>query len=147
MRASYIVLNKILNFYQLCFSCVSVFHILFGLGNLFKLPPLYDPSNFFVNGKPGTGSTEVEKLVEFLFGLWYTGSIAGVLLTFFSGSSAAFQGALFCPLYYHFTVSIAAFLYFDKYKISNPGKVSGTLTGVVHAVLAGMFAYVCHNNT
>ena len=138
---------KMVDLSSIFLFCVSGFHIHIGFGNLFKLPPLYDPSNFLVNGKPGTGSTEIEKLLEFIFGLWYTGSIAGVLLTFFSGSSAAFQGALFCPLYYHFTVSIAAFLYFDKYKISNPGKVSGTLTGVVHAVLAGMFAYVCHNNT
>ena len=134
------------DFYQMCLGCVSGFHILFGLGNLFKLPPLYDPSNFLVNGKPGTGSTEIEKLLQFVFGLWYTGSIAGVLLTFFisTGSSAAFHGALICPLYYHFTVSIAAFLYFDKYKICNPEKLSGTLTGVVHAVLAGMFAYILH---
>ena len=133
-----------MDLYQICLCCVSGFHILFGLGNLFKLPPLYDPSNFFVNGKPGTGSTEVEKLVEFLFGLWYTGSIAGVLLAFFAGSSPALRGALICPLYYHVTVSIACILYFDKYKISNPRKLSGTLTGVFHAVLAGMFAYVLY---
>eukprot|EP00090_Calanus_glacialis_P047428 TRINITY_DN9843_c1_g1_i1.p1 TRINITY_DN9843_c1_g1~~TRINITY_DN9843_c1_g1_i1.p1 ORF type:complete len:148 (-),score=18.83 TRINITY_DN9843_c1_g1_i1:14-427(-) len=128
--------------YQICLCCVSGFHILFGLGNLFKLPPLYDPSNFFVNGKPGTGSTEVEKLVEFLFGLWYTGSITGVLLMFFWGSLDALCGALICPIYYHCMVSISSFLYFDKYKIPNPAKFTGSSIGIIHAVLASMLSYV-----
>ena len=120
--------------------CVSGFHIYIGLGSLCNL----FAASWLVNGKPGTGSTEIEKLLGFVFGLWYTGSIAGVLLTFFAGSSAALRGALICPLYYHVTVSIVCFLYFDKYKISNPAKLSGTLTGVFHAVLACMFAYVLY---
>ena len=131
------------DFYQICLCFVSGFNILFGLGNLLKLPPLYDPSNFLVNGKPGSGSTEIEKLLELTFGLWYTGSIDCVLLTFFifAGSSTALHGALICPLYYHYMLSIAAFLFFDKQKICNPAQIIGTSTGVVHAILAGMFAY------
>ena len=101
---------KMVELSSIFLCCVSGFHIHIGLGNLFKLPPLYDPSNFLVNGKPGTGSTEIEKFLEFVFGLWYTGSIAGVLLMFFCGSSAALCGALICPLYYHSMLSIAAFL-------------------------------------
>jgi hypothetical protein len=124
--------------------CVSSFHIHIGLGNLFKLPPLYDffAPSWLVNGKPGTGSTEIEKLLGFVFGLWYTGSIAGVLLMFFCGSSAALCGALICPLYYHITVTITAFLYFDKYKIPNPAKFSGLSIALIHAVVSIMFAYV-----
>jgi len=95
-----------------------------------------------VNGKPGTGGTEIEKLLEFVFGLWYTGSITGVLLAYFSGSSLALCGALVCPLYYHTTVSIAALLFFDKYKICNKRKASGTVVGLFHAVMAGMFGYI-----
>jgi hypothetical protein len=113
--------------------CVSVFHI---------SVPFYDPAAWYVNGKPGTGSTEIEKLLRFVFFLWYTGSIAGVLLMFFLGSSDAFCGALICPLYYHIMVSIGAFLYFDKYKIPNPAKYNGSSVCVIHAVLASMFAYV-----
>ena len=105
-----------MDLYNVCLCGLSGFHILFGLGNLFKLTPLYDPSNFLVNGKPGTGSTEIEKLLEFVFGLWYTGSNTGVLLSSFRGSETM-KGALVCPLDYHFTCSIAAFLFFDKYKM------------------------------
>ena len=131
------------DFYLISLCLVSGFHLLFGLGNIFKFPP-YDPANFLVNGKPGTGATEIEKLLEFVFGLWYTGSITGVLLAFFSGSSPALCGALVCPLYYHTTVSIAALLFFDKYKICNKRKASGTVVGLFHAVMAVMFGYILY---
>ena len=122
--------------------CVSGFHIYIGLGSLCNL----SPASLLVNGKPGTGSTEIEKLLGFVFGLWYTGSIAGVLLMFFWGSYAALRGALICPIYYHCMVAITAVLYFDKYKIPNPAKFSGSSIGVIHAVLASMFAYVFYNS-
>ena len=127
--------------YDICFYSVSAFHLLFGLGNLLKMPPLYDPANFLVLGKPGTGSTEIERLVEFIFGLWYTGSITGVLLTNHWGAEAL-RGALICPLYYHATVAVAAFLFFDKFKICNPAKASGAVVGVFHSLMASMFAYI-----
>eukprot|EP00092_Neocalanus_flemingeri_P059477 GFUD01071098.1.p1 GENE.GFUD01071098.1~~GFUD01071098.1.p1 ORF type:complete len:136 (-),score=27.42 GFUD01071098.1:28-435(-) len=127
--------------YTVSLGCVSGFHLLFGLGNLFKFPP-YDPANFLVSGKPGTGATEIEKLLEFVFGLWYTGSITGVLLAFFYGSSDCLRGSLVCPLFYHATVSIAALIFFDKYKICNKKKASGTVVGLFHAVMASMFGYV-----
>ena len=93
----FVINKKMVDFYQICLCCVSGFHIVFDLGNLFKLPPLYDFSNFLVNGKPGTGSTQIENVFEFIFGLWYTGSIAWLFLTFFisAGSSAALHGSLF----------------------------------------------------
>ena len=69
-----------MDLYNVCLCSVLEFQILFGLGNLFKLPPLYDPLNFLVNGKPATGSNEIEKLLEFVLDLWYTGSIADVLI-------------------------------------------------------------------
>ena len=127
--------------YNICLYSVSAVHILFGLGNLFKLPPLYDPSNLLVLGKPGTGSTEIEKLLEFIFGLWYTGSISGVLLSNHWGPEAL-RGALICPLFYHGTAAIAAFLFFDKLKITNPAKASGAVHGAFHSLMAAMFAYI-----
>ena len=127
--------------YHICLYSVSAFHILFGLGNLLKLPPLYDPSTWLVVGKPGTGATEIEKLLEFIFGLWYTGSITGVLLAK-NWAPEALRGALICPLYYHATVAIVAFLFLDKFKICNPVKSSGVVAGVMHTVMAGMLAYI-----
>ena len=127
--------------YNICLFLVSAFHILAGVGNLFKMPPLYDSSNFLVHGKPGTGSTEIEKLLEFIFGLWYTGSISGVLLSNYWGLEAL-RGALKCPLYYHATLAIAAFLFFDKFKICNPAKTSGTVVGVIHSLLASIFVCI-----
>ena len=129
--------------YYIGLFIVSSFHILVGLGNLFKLPPLYDSSNILVNEKPGAGSTEVEKLLELITGSWYTASIIAVFLSAFWGPTAI-MGALAGPLVYHVTFAIAAFLCFDKYKIPNQAKVTGTSAGVTHAVLAGITAYVLY---
>ena len=81
------------DFYLITLCALALVHVPFGLGNLFKVGYYY-PAAWLVNGKPGTGSAEIEKLLEFVFGLWYTGSITGVLLAYFSGSSAGLQGAL-----------------------------------------------------
>ena len=77
--------------FTLCSLCII--HFPFGLGNLFKAGYYY-PATWLVDGKPGTGAKEIEKLLEFVFGFWYTGSIIGVLLVYFFSTSAAVQGAL-----------------------------------------------------
>ena len=83
--------------YKVALSIVSLAHVLFGLGNLLKIPP-YDPASFMVDGRPGTGATPLEKLLEAVFAGWYLSSIMGVLLNYFTGSSRTLKAALFCPI-------------------------------------------------
>merc|ERR1712079_306414 len=87
------------SFYSVALILVSSAHILFGLGNLLKVPP-YKPSSFLVEGKPGTGATPIEKLLEAVFAGWYLSSILGVILAYFF-SSQSLKFTLICPMLYH----------------------------------------------
>merc|ERR1712110_778744 len=74
--------------YSASLFIVSAAHILFSVGNLLKIPP-YNPAAFLVNGKPGSGDTGIEKLLEAVFAGWYLSSIVGVLLAYnFSNRSS-----------------------------------------------------------
>ena len=128
-----------LYFLTLCSLCIV--HFPFGLGNLMKAGYYY-PATWLVDGKPGTGETGIERLLEFVFGLWYTGSITGVLITYFFSTPAAVQGALISPLFYHVTVAMVAFLLFDKNKICNRARTSGTKIGCMHVLFSAMCAYL-----
>ena len=128
--------------FAICLLLLSIIHLVFGFGNLFQCGPLYNVSWCMVNGRPSTGETGVERLLEIVFGLWYTGSIVGALLAYFFGSTAAMQGALVSPIFYHVFICIAAALYFDKYKICNPVERSGRRTAVKHAWLGGMCVFI-----
>ena len=46
-----------------------------------QIPP-YNPAAFLVAGKPGSGDTGIEKLLEAVFAGWYLSSIVGVLLAY-----------------------------------------------------------------
>ena len=118
---------------------------IFTVRHVFKLPPINDfSSNFLVHGNPGTGTTDIEKLIEHILGLWYSGSITGVLLSITWGPDALW-GALICPIYYHAMLAVVALLFFDKYKLCNPAKTSGVHVAVIHSLLASMFAYILYN--
>merc|ERR1712223_448074 len=104
-------------FYSIALVLVSTAHILFGLGNLLKVPP-YKPSSFIVNGQPGTGESPIEKLLEAVFAGWYISSILGVLMAyFFSAQSLKFT--LICPLFYHVMSTYTATFYIEDWGVCN----------------------------
>ena len=69
------------SFYSVALFIVTTAHLALGLGNIFKVPP-YKPSSWLVAGKPGTGETGIEKLLEAIMGGWYTVSILTVILAY-----------------------------------------------------------------
>ena len=127
--------------YNVSLGIVSAAHLLFGLGNLFKVPP-YDPASFMVAGKPGTGDTPMEKLLEAVFGGWYTSSIIGVLLAYFSGSSSTLRSTLVCPLIYHIMSSCVAVLFLEKWNVCNKAKTSAAMIGGFHSLMSLLFGYL-----
>ena len=69
------------SYYSVALFIVTTGHLALGLGNVFKVPP-YKPSAFLVAGKPGTGETGIEKLMEAIMGGWYTISILTVIIAY-----------------------------------------------------------------
>ena len=130
-----------LSLYSVSLVVVSVAHILFGLGNLLKVPP-YDPASFMVAGRPGKGDTPMEKLLEAVFGGWYTSSIIGVLLAYFFGSTSMLSSTLVCPLIYHLMSSCVALLFLEKWKVCNNAKTTAGKIGGFHVIMSTLFGYL-----
>ena len=100
-------------FYSVALVLVSTAHLLFGLGNLLKVPP-YKPSSFIVNGQPGTGESPIEKLLEAVLAGWYISSILGVILAYFF-STESLKFTLLCPLIYHVMSTYTATYYIEDW--------------------------------
>ena len=66
-------MEKIL-FYPLTFV-----HCTIGIGLLFKIPGLYRADNFIVNGKPGDGTDDFEKIATTAFGACYFAQLIGIV--------------------------------------------------------------------
>jgi len=119
----------------LSLGALVVFHLAFGLGNLLKVSPPYDPSaNLVGNGIPGTGETPIEKLLEGVFACWYLSSIAAVLLTLKLGGVHSQRAALFCPLLYH--AFVALYVGFSSTQMFNPAILTNGMVGVMHGIFA-----------
>ena len=97
---------------------------------------MYLVDTWMVDGKPGTGNTPVEKLFSLIFALWHLASILPVMLTYISGSTTGKRVAILAPLFYHVSLSIHSFLFFDSMKVCNPLRTSANFAGVAHAVLS-----------
>jgi len=90
---------------RISLGILIVFHLVIGIGQLFKVSPPYDPAvNLIGEGTPGKGETPIEILLAGVFGCWYLSSIAGVLLTLKLGSVESQKASLLCPLLYHAAV-------------------------------------------
>ena len=69
-------------------------------------------ATFLVNGKPSTGESPLEKLLDVVFACWKLGSILAVLLAFFT-SPASQKLTLVCPLVYHFILTYTSVFYLE----------------------------------
>ena len=127
--------------YTVCLLTTSAAHLLFGFGNLFKIPP-YNPSAFLVEGNPGTGDSPLEKLLEAVFAGWYLSSILGVLLAYFLAESKTMRFTLICPLLYHIMSTYMACIHLDSWGVCNPKVQSHRMIASFHAVMTLMFGYL-----
>ena len=96
---------------------------------------IYNVDAWMVDGKPGTGSTPVEKMLALIFALWYLASILPVILMYFSGSRIGLQVAILGPLFYHLMISVNGFLFLESFAVCNPAVTTSNRIGVIHAIL------------
>ena len=127
--------------FSLALLTVSLGHTLFGLANLFKIFP-YSPDWFLVSGQPGTGATPVEKLLEAVFGGWYSASIIGVWCAYAYGSAEAFRSTLVCPVIYHSMWVYICLFKLQQWQFNNPETMPGSLMGLFHSSMAFLFGYL-----
>lgn len=88
-----------------------------------------------VDGKPGTGDTPLEKFLALVMACWYLASIFPVILAHMYDSVSAKQAAILGPLFYHFAISINAFLYMGIWNLLNPESLSNNAVVMLHAFL------------
>ena len=91
-----------------------------------------------VNGRPGTGETPLEKLLQMVFGCWYLASILPVVLAYVSDNNTAKQFTILCPFIYHVLVSIIFLLFAGSWNVCNTEVVSPNSAGLIHVLLAAM---------
>ena len=124
-------------FYSVALIIVSSAHLLFGLGNLLKVPP-YKPSSFIVHGQPGTGESPIEKLLEAVFAGWYISSILGVILAYFF-STESLKFTLICPLFYHVMSTYTATYYIEDWGVCNEQVGSYKRVAGFHGFMSVLF--------
>merc|ERR1712110_788174 len=126
-------------FYSAALLILSSFHLIVGVGHIFKVPP-YNPATFLVNDKPGTGETPLEKLMEVIVASWYLGSILAVLFAFFTSSSL--KVTLVCPLVYHLMLTYYAIFHIEGWAVCNPAWGTHRTVGQVHGVLSCLCVFL-----
>ena len=111
------------------------------LSSLFKIFP-NSPDWFLVSGQPETGANPVEKLLEAVFGGWYSASIIGVWCAYSYGSAEAFRSTLVCPVIYHSMWVYICLFKLQQWQFNNPETMPGSLMGLFHSSMAFLFGYL-----
>merc|ERR1712218_578837 len=127
-------------FYSVALILVSTGPLLLGLGNLLKVPP-YNAATFMVDGKPGTGETPIEKLLEAVFSGWYISSILGVILAYFY-SPKSLKFTLICPMLYHLVSTYGATFLMPEWGVCNEAVGSYKRVVGFHGLMSVMFVYL-----
>merc|ERR1712066_1045263 len=127
-------------FYSVALILVTTGHLLLGLGNLLKVPP-YKPETFIVDGKPGTGESPIEKLLESVFAGWYISSILGVILAYFL-SKQSLKFTLICPMLYHVMSTYMASFHIQDWGVCNEAVGSYKRVAGFHGVMSVLFVYL-----
>jgi hypothetical protein len=126
-------------FASILFWVVTVTTCMSGVGFLFRIPKLYHPDAYMIDGLPGTGETGFEKLATFVFASVYLAPIAGVMYAyFFEGDShAAMRSACISPMMYHAMSVVGVYFVFGEHL--NPEVASNHTAAAMHIVYAILF--------
>ena len=102
-----------------------------------------DHHTWMVDGKPGTGETPIEKLLDMIYSMWYVASILPVIMAQMSSSSTAMQWAIMAPLFYHIFIAINAYKFGDSWKVINPQHSSSKKIASIHTFLTAVCLVLC----
>ena len=98
---------------RILFFSLTLMHFSTGFGFLFKIPDMYYPEAYIVNGKPGDGTSEFENLARIPFGLCYISPFVGLIYAHISGSRHAKQSSILCPIVYHLISTFGCIFLFN----------------------------------
>jgi undecaprenyl pyrophosphate phosphatase UppP len=126
-------------FATILFWFVTLTTCMSGFGFLFRIPKLYHPEAYMVDGLPGTGETGFEKVATFVFANVYLAPIAGVIYAFFfeGDSDASMRSACIAPMMYHVMSVVGVYFVFGEYL--NPEVASIHTAASMHFVYAVLF--------
>lgn len=113
-------------------------HCTIGIGLLFKIPGLYRADNFIVNGKPGDGTDDFEKIATTAFGACYFAQLIGIVYSHSIWSRNAKQATILCPMVYHLIGALTGIT--NKGRGLNPKVASKTSVATFHF---GLFLACC----
>lgn len=122
------------------FWFVTVTTCMSGFGFLFKIPGIYTPDAYLVNGKPGTGTTEFEVVATFVFAIVYLAPIAGLVHAHMEGTASARRSAAIAPMLYHIASTFGVLFVFSRGL--NPAVAPLSAAAGMHAVYGALFAWL-----
>lgn len=124
---------------QVLFWFVTITTCSSGLGFLLKIPRMYYPECYLVNGAPGTGTTDFETTATFVFACVYLAPIGGLVYAYaaFGPLSEGMMAAAVAPLLYHGMSFLGIYLVFGQHL--NPAFTSRHAAAAVHGVYAILF--------
>jgi hypothetical protein len=127
------VFGEVLFWFLALTTCVS------GFAFLFKIPGVYRPDAYIVDGAPGTGQTGFEKVATFVFACVYLAPISGVIHAYFDAENqnAAMRSASMAPMVYHIMSFLGVYFVFGEYL--NPALASVDSAAAMHGVYAVLF--------
>lgn len=116
-------------------TCIS------GSGFLFKIPSLYHPDAYIVDGAPGTGRTGFEQIATYVFACVYLAPIAGLVYAYFleggDNNKAALRSASISPMVYHGMSFVGVYFVFGEFL--NPEVAPTHSAAAMHGVYAILF--------
>merc|ERR1711981_117951 len=125
-----------MSLYSVCFWLVTLFHVGNSLANFLGFNRIW-----LVNGKPGDGSTPLEKVLNGVFAMWYMATILGVLYAnSLQDNKVPLQVAMVPLLFYHIG-SFFSFAITDfgaNLNALNPEKASPLQIGLMHGAIGSM---------
>lgn len=138
------IFGEILFWFLTITTCISG-----GGGFLLKIPGLYFPDAYIVNGEVGTGTTDFEYVATFVFACVYLCPIFGLLYAHIweSHDDAALRAACIAPMTYHAMSVVGIYVVFGRYL--NPAVApihSAAGMHVFYALLFALLFWTAHTN-
>lgn len=123
------------------FWLITIYHILVFIGNFFLMGPLqFEPTAYLLNGEQiqniGNG---IIRFLTLIWGLWYMGTILGVIYAYFKKSEMAMKAAIVAPTFYNVVTGIGTITFIANIQVFNTKVVPLSTICILHFVAAGLF--------
>lgn len=123
------------------FWLITIYHLLVFLGNVFLVGPLqFAPAAYLLNGEPLQNiGNDIIRFLIIIWGIWYMGSILGVVYAYFKKSDIAMKAAVLAPTLYNLVTGIGIFTFFINIQVFNTDVVPISAISIMHFFAASLF--------